>query len=359
MTRFHELDALRAVAMLLGVVLHSLLFLMPDPLDLWPVQEPWAAAIPAETNPYVHLYLLIHGFRMPVFFLLSGFFTAMLWQRRGLRSLVEHRLKRIGLPLAVSAVTVIPVCFWVFGAFGGKLLSNIDLLSLPVFFHLWFLWHLLWLLAFFVIVTRLGLKFTSLVWWLLIPLAVLPLFFMTEHSVGPDTSATLLPNPNVLAFYAVFFLFGVFFYQRGIAIGRWWAVALVPAMSVAYIGALVFVLSEPRSADWAATAFFQAAYAWLMCFGMMGLFLWIARQERPWVRYISDSSYWLYLWHLPLVVVAQWLLVDLAISVHLKFLLVFASVTALLLVSYQLGVRYTWIGAMLNGRRSRRPQTEA
>ena len=80
MTRYHELDALRAVAMLLGVVLHAFLFLIPIG---WVGQDPWAKAVPIEQNPYVYLLAAIHGFRMPVFFLLSGFFTAMLWQRRG------------------------------------------------------------------------------------------------------------------------------------------------------------------------------------------------------------------------------------------------------------------------------------
>ena len=35
--RFHDLDALRAFAMLLGIVLHACLFLMP--VDAWPVQD--------------------------------------------------------------------------------------------------------------------------------------------------------------------------------------------------------------------------------------------------------------------------------------------------------------------------------
>ena len=90
--RFHELDALRATAMLLGIVLHAFLFLIPQ---AWPIQHP---------DPPASVYWLalnaIHGFRMPVFFLLSGFFTAMLWERRGLRQLALHRAKRIALPLA-------------------------------------------------------------------------------------------------------------------------------------------------------------------------------------------------------------------------------------------------------------------
>ena len=69
MTRFHELDALRAFAMLLGVVLHASLFLVTKD---WPVV---AKEISPEL-PYDDIVLAIHGFRMPVFFLMSGFFTA-------------------------------------------------------------------------------------------------------------------------------------------------------------------------------------------------------------------------------------------------------------------------------------------
>ncbi|MFM1558046.1 MAG: acyltransferase family protein [Roseibacillus sp.] len=43
----------------------------------------------------------IHGFRLPLFFLVSGFFTAMLWRHRGLKELVKLRSKRILLPLAI------------------------------------------------------------------------------------------------------------------------------------------------------------------------------------------------------------------------------------------------------------------
>ena len=95
------------------------------------------------------------------------------------------------------------------------------------------------------------------------------------------------------------------------------------------------------------------AYAWLACFGMLGLFRWIASRERAWVRYLSDASYWLYLCHLPLVIAGQLLTVSWPVSVHLKFLLIVTAVIALLLGVYQLGVRYTWIGTALNGPRTR------
>ena len=63
MTRFHDLDALRAGAMLLGIVLHGTLFLLPD--TIWPVQLAYAYEVAPARNPYVWL-LLIHGMRMPL-----------------------------------------------------------------------------------------------------------------------------------------------------------------------------------------------------------------------------------------------------------------------------------------------------
>ena len=60
----------------------------------------------------MEIHNIIHGFRMPLFFLLSGFFTAMLWKRRGLGGLLIHRVKRILLPLTVGMFTIIPLT-WV------------------------------------------------------------------------------------------------------------------------------------------------------------------------------------------------------------------------------------------------------
>ena len=86
--------------MLLGIVLHAILAYFPFP---WPVQDSqqhrWLAIV----------YAAIHGFRMPLFFLLSGFFAAMVLQRRGLRSLLWQRVLRIALPLAVGMLTIVPL----------------------------------------------------------------------------------------------------------------------------------------------------------------------------------------------------------------------------------------------------------
>ena len=107
----------------------------------------------------------------------------------------------------------------------------------------------------------------------------------------------------------------------------------------------------------AVSALAETAFAWLTCFGMMGLFRWLLSSPSFTVRYLSDASYWIYLGHLPLVVVAHWVIVDWPISYHLKYILACASVTAVLLMTYQLFIRYTFIGNVLNGPRTRRQRT--
>ncbi len=102
--RRHDLDALRAFAMLLGIVLHGALSFMPA---LWPIRD-------AQQNELLAWMVgIIHGFRMPVFFVMSGFFTAMLWRRRGLQALLNHRFRRIFLPLLLGMLTVVPAVEWV------------------------------------------------------------------------------------------------------------------------------------------------------------------------------------------------------------------------------------------------------
>ena len=98
--RRHDLDALRAFAMLIGVGLHAALAYLPNE----------AGGEEQTVELTLALFVLgVHGFRMPVFFVMSGFFTAMLWRRRGLFPLLEHRFKRILIPFLLGCVTIVPL----------------------------------------------------------------------------------------------------------------------------------------------------------------------------------------------------------------------------------------------------------
>ena len=91
--RYHDLDALRAVAMLLGILLHGAISFMREPF--WPIQDSqslfWGMPegmqevgasmgmeLPKQFSPYKFFFMqLVHGFRMPLFFVASGFFAAI------------------------------------------------------------------------------------------------------------------------------------------------------------------------------------------------------------------------------------------------------------------------------------------
>ncbi len=94
--RLHALDALRAGALLLGVVLHAAIAWMPGARYWWIVGDP-------DTSTALGLvFFVIHLFRMTLFFLLAGFFARAMLERRGLRGFVVDRARRVVLPLVAA-----------------------------------------------------------------------------------------------------------------------------------------------------------------------------------------------------------------------------------------------------------------
>ena len=334
-------------------------------------------------GPWDELFVAVHGFRMPVFFLLSGFFTAMLWRRHGLASLIRHRFRRVVLPLALSILTVGPAMQLVVtlaqGSGKGSLTVDQLVPEIGEFYHMWFLWMLMWMLTGFLLVTfvvdqiksktpqsasRVNQIWPRWVMWILIPLTLVPQFGMADRGsypmFGPDTHTGLLPPFHLLAYYAAFFTFGALSYGRydrhGILLAnkfgkRWLIILPLTLMVVLPVGlAVTFV---PELSFRLASQIMQVLYAWGMCLGLIGLFRFLLVRERRGVRYLADASYWIYLTHLPLVIGAQIVVRDWHLPSGVKFLLITIGVSTILLISYQTFIRYTPIGTLLNGRKSR------
>ncbi|MDE0593792.1 MAG: acyltransferase family protein [Roseibacillus sp.] len=116
-TRYYHLDALRAFAMMLGLVLHALLAYSDTPI--WPAQDLH------QHQAYGIAQHAIHGFRMALFFLISGYFTTMLWRRRGLGPLINHRVKRILLPMVVAWLVFVPLTI-VVSLLGGSAKKDLE-----------------------------------------------------------------------------------------------------------------------------------------------------------------------------------------------------------------------------------------
>jgi peptidoglycan/LPS O-acetylase OafA/YrhL len=186
----------------------------------------------------------------------------------------------------------------------------------------------------------------------LVPLTLIPQWFMglAGPNFGPDTALGIIPPPHLLLFYTIFFGFGALYFDANDVqgrLGRYWWLLLPIGLLVAFPVGLFNLGSRPL------TALAQVLYAWVMSFGLMGLLRVALKQENRSIRYLSDASYWLYLAHLPLIIGGQSIVRNWPWPAISKFLLISLLATVILLIIYQLFVRYTWIGLMLNGRRRR------
>jgi glucan biosynthesis protein C len=372
--RYHSLDALRAAMMLLGLVLHSGASYIQAPVDwMWPYRD-------SHTSPFFNLLLaFIHLFRMPVFFVMAGFFAALLYDRDGPAGFVRNRAKRVLLPLVIFWPLVIPLTGLGFmfaarqvgGPMAWDVVSDLPPLKRPVLGHLWFLYDLLLFYAAALLVAPAASRISARVrqrvvdvfraittrrWGLLVLAGVTTITVMPMERPTIETSASLVPPARVVAAYTVFFAFGWLLYsQRDLVesfAARWrstFAAGMVATL------AYIMVLIARRSLDpmwWHVSAVIAGAVAvWLLVFGITGAFVRYLSNPKPVVRYLADASYWMYLLHVVPITWCAGLLAGSDASAFAKFAVVFAVTVAMTLVTYHYFVRSTIVGVLLNGRR--------
>ena len=74
-------------------------------------------------------------------------------------------------------------------------------------------------------------------------------------------------------------------------------------------------------------------------------------RESPWILYVSQSSYWVYLVHLPLVFLAGWWLLQFDFPAVLKFPLVCGFTAVVAFTTFHYWVQKTRVSDFLHGRR--------
>jgi peptidoglycan/LPS O-acetylase OafA/YrhL len=381
--RLHALDALRAGALLLGIVLHGALSFVPLVPDvLWPVHDVsqhWALGV---------LAYVIHVFRMSVFFLVAGLLARALFHRLGAPAYWRNRARRIALPLVLAW----PLCFGLLGAVALWNLAKAHGGTLPPippetidaglnFLHLWFLYILLWLYAIawaahrllrvidvrervaqaldHVLRMLLATSLRSLALALPIALALWLQPLWDWRGGVPTPAYSWVPPAAPLAVYA--FVFGIGWLldrQRTLlaSLQRGWAprlaIGAVCSGVCLVLAASDFGLRVEHDRAWRFGYALSYATGLLGCtLGLVGAGLRFLSHPSPARRYLADASYWMYVAHLPLVMALQTACMQVEAPWWLKYAAVVLATAALLLWSYKLWVRPTWIGALLNGSR--------
>jgi glucan biosynthesis protein C len=384
--RLDYLDAVRAFALILGIVFHASLSYLPIFIG-WAVMD-------ISTSHVVSIFALVsHSFRLELFFLIAGFFSHMTFHQLGLEAFFKSRLVRIAIPFIIGWFALRPLLAsgWVMGAESMRGDVNIlaaltngfaSLGSIPEGFlvgtHLWFLYYLLLisasvvLLRYFIGLNKSVKQYLThladnvIAWLCRSPSAILIiavptaccLWFM-EHW-GMDTAdKSLIPHIPVSLVYGGFFLFGWLLHRQPTLMEQFarlsWGKLLV--CIAAAVGAVILSQFEMNSGH-SQYGLFKASF--ILCYAIMmwslvslsiGACKHLFKRPSKKVRYIADASYWLYLIHLPIVVWLQTAFAELPFHWSIKLFSVCALTLIISIILYDAFVRSTFIGATLNGKR--------
>jgi len=315
--RLHALDAVRAFALLGGIVLHGTLSFFAG----LPAQDV------SQSQTLGLLFYVIHVFRMSLFYMVTGFFAALSLQRKGENRFIQDRTRRILVPMLVGwlillPLTGLPLLWGLERTYGDNLpvLVTQALSSLPLL-HLWFLYYLLWFYAAVLLWYRIvpllpqaqqrasamGQALTTRLWGpviLAMPCAAILLGYTDwnpwfgvptpERGLRLELSATVIYG---LAFFTGVLAFNqrqVFStWQHGHRIYLLLAIMLtIMCLALAGINAELFNPRYFSGTPWLKScyAFLYCAALWYWCFGITGWALVTFKHTNARIRYLADAS---------------------------------------------------------------------
>ncbi|MGH1350558.1 MAG: acyltransferase family protein [Methyloligellaceae bacterium] len=368
--RIHYMDHLRALAMILGVFYHSAAGYSTQ------VQYEWFIRHIPSTDILSVFRILSHDFRMPLFFLISGFFASLLLERRSVQSFIGNRIIRLLMPLILFSV----VTYYALNGIGYLALGYLkhsffvyivvsqgeEEAASTSLFHLWFLRYLFEFCVIAAVlqyirhpfIARARHSIFSSSWTLvMLPLIIVPGYMLANEHMSAPTD--LLPELWPYLYYGAFFLIGwhIFKQQDFIQIinAHIWKLSVVAAILFCVQVYVKFsnLETEESILPHYTGAFLFSFLKLYLVFIILGLGQRFLNFSNEGMRYMSDASYWIYISHLPIVLFIQTLLAPLDMSLWLKFVIVTALTLAITAMTYHLFVRYTVIGWLLNGKRQR------
>ena len=359
-SRFHNLDFLRAFAMMMGLVIHApILFTMPDvardfQIENIPALESWGWLVMG----------FISNWRMPLFFLLSGFFAVLVIEKKGNAYFIKDRIIRIGITCLL------------FSAFYDILDGSVDFTTA----HLWFLYELLIFVLFFSLLYKLQV-FKNLVYQTCSPkifsviclwlIATVPLAHILNNSFNPYA---LMPSetffslkPGNLVYYFSYFLLGVLLYSNQQIFSKLSenkTITILGILSVlayfaqVYAGSLLF--SEVEDIRYTRylkfdpililfSAFVRGINTILWCLFFIGLASKFIQSGSATLRWFVELSYPIYIVHvIPLPIISAGLY-EAGLSQISNFLLTIVIGFIVCIFLYYIFIKFTPVNWLLNG----------
>ena len=360
--RLHSLDFLRAFALLMGVLLHVLMLFL----------EPFDGSEPRLGGSIIFIW--IHTWRMPLFMLLAGFFTALSIQKRDAGNYALNRLIRLGVPILILWAVIPEIDEGTSDIFKLPELISWLLYDVPFTLRLDHLWFLYYLLIFygallllkritpkvFKFITDYELSFSRiLVLWLSILILLSPLNKPTGGIFGDIPTTFGEVKLGSMLFMASFFLIGLQIQKSArfleqLQQKRFWLPILI-IVSLVPIGLLgwggmkdePFVFSSLLEM-WIANGLSGSA-ALLLVLSIMGFAMHQISSSGPTLNWLIKLSYPIYVFHLMFVISVSGTLMYLGVNDWLVTLIGLASGILGPVIIYYAIVSWTPLDWVFNG----------
>ncbi|MEM9102343.1 MAG: acyltransferase family protein [Pseudomonadota bacterium] len=338
--RIAYLDALRGFLMTLGVFLHS--------ARVYDSKQSWRIADGNSSTFFDLVVSGIHSFRMPVFFVIAGFFCWMALERFSRSQFLQKRLVRLLVPLVFTALTLNLFQYFFVNAWVNTSGTEVSLshywLTGEWVSHLWFLvnliiYHGLAIGVFYALaqspwITRIDKHKNTILMGVLGVLFIYPIVLGFVFSLLPALNIMLfnqIPFESLLFYIPYFFVgaalfcfpqFLTFFdsYRFYYLLLTLLIITLLACIHAFIPSGLFLTIITKLS-------------AFLLPFILLGLLASWAKYwfdgAKPWVRNFSDASYTIYITHHLLVILVGFALSFVNVTIFIKYILLVSAVTYL------------------------------
>lgn len=367
--REYFLDSIRAWLMLLGVPFHLSL--------IYSVQN-WSVNSPNTSEWLTLLNDFIHAFRMQVFFVISGYFSYMLYLRYSRGYWLKVRMQRVGIPMLAAIPLVTLPQFFILKEWTTKIgdwrtltaYQKYNTLVWDLISHLWFLLVLLiltvagfWLFRLLRNGERSKTDYADLSWRKLTLIILLcglgwGAFRRLILAVAPQVTSDALFNIAIMQslMFLPFFILGAMAWKY-------------PAIKALFIkpSPWVFLAAGLAFAAYVANQIWNTGDGWLyevdtLTSMLMGLWMVnvvfsfghrMLNAHSPRITYLVNSSLFIYLVHHPLTILYGIFIVPLIPSNTLGFFVGLIMVFGVAFVLYEIHLRIPLLRYLFSGKSQR------